>query len=63
VHYIPVHLHPYYRHQFGTNPGDCPKAETAYNRILSLPMFPAMTEAEVTRVIQTMHEAWTRYHE
>jgi perosamine synthetase len=39
VHYIPVHLHPFYRKQFGTRPGLCPVAEEAYEQILSIPMF------------------------
>ena len=40
VHYMPVHLHPYYQNRFGTRPGLCPVAEAAYPRLLSLPMFP-----------------------
>ncbi len=51
VHYIPVHLHPYYRKRLGTHPGMCPVAEAAYEQILSLPMYPAMSDADVTRVI------------
>jgi perosamine synthetase len=51
VHYIPVHLHPYYRERFGTGLGDCPQAEKAYERILSLPIFPKMTNQDVQRVI------------
>lgn len=51
VHYIPVHLHPYYRKHLGTHPGMCPVAEAAYERILSLPMYPAMRDADVERVI------------
>ncbi len=51
VHYIPVHLHPYYRTHYGTSTGMCPVAEAAYERILSLPMFPAMTNEDATRVI------------
>jgi len=54
VHYIPVHLHPYYRRRFGFGPGMCPVAERAYERILSLPMFPAMTEADVERVLSSV---------
>jgi len=52
VHYIPVHLHPFYRRRFGTGPGTCPVAETAYRQILSLPIFPTMTDRNVTHVIQ-----------
>ncbi len=51
VHYIPVHLHPFYRKHFGTGPGLCPVAESAYERILSLPVFPRMTDNDVSVVI------------
>jgi len=51
VHYIPVHLHPFYRKRFGTGPGLCPVAESAYERILSLPIFPRMTDNDVDLVI------------
>ncbi len=54
VHYIPVHLHPYYRQKFHTGPGLCPVAERAYEQILSLPMFPGMTDDDVNRVITTI---------
>ncbi|WP_449243794.1 UDP-4-amino-4,6-dideoxy-N-acetyl-beta-L-altrosamine transaminase [Desulfobacca acetoxidans] len=50
VHYIPVHLHPFYRQRFGTGPGLCPVAEAAYERMLTVPLFPAMTEEEIDRV-------------
>lgn len=56
VHYIPVHLHPYYREKFGTSEGMCPVAEAAYEKIISIPMFPAMTDADVDRVISTLME-------
>jgi perosamine synthetase len=54
VHYIPVHLHPYYRRRFGTGPGNCPAAEAAYEEILTLPIFPKMTDADARRVIETL---------
>jgi perosamine synthetase len=50
VHYIPVHLHPYYRKTFGTGPGLCPVAEAAYEQILSLPMHPALTDKQIDTV-------------
>ncbi len=52
VHYIPVHLHPYYQKQWGSRPGDCPRAEAAYEQILSLPMFPGLTEDDVSLLIE-----------
>jgi perosamine synthetase len=54
VHYIPVHLHPYYREHFSTGPGLCPVAEAAYETILTLPLFPAMTDDDVAAVIAAL---------
>jgi perosamine synthetase len=51
VHYVPVHLHPFYRAKFGTGPGMCPVAEDAYREILSLPVFPQMSDSDVGRVV------------
>lgn len=50
VHYVPVHLHPYYRRELGTGPGLCPVAEAAYEGLLSLPMWAGMDDADVERV-------------
>lgn len=52
VHYIPVHLHPYYRDNFGTKPGLCPVAERVYEEILSLPIYPMMTDNEFDEVLE-----------
>jgi perosamine synthetase len=52
VHYIPVHLHPYYRQRLGPALGLCPVAEAAYERIITLPIFPQMTEGDVHNVVQ-----------
>ncbi|MBV9183530.1 MAG: UDP-4-amino-4,6-dideoxy-N-acetyl-beta-L-altrosamine transaminase [Acidobacteria bacterium] len=57
VHYIPVHLHPFYRRMFGTGPGLCPVAEEAYERILTLPIFVTMTEVDVHKVFATLAAA------
>jgi perosamine synthetase len=54
VHYIPVHLHPFYQKRFGTGPGLCPVAESVYEQILSLPMYPAMTDEDIKIVINTV---------
>jgi dTDP-4-amino-4,6-dideoxygalactose transaminase len=55
VHYIPVHLMPYYR-QFGWKEGDMPFAEKYYRHCLSLPIYPTLTEEEQTFVIKTIEE-------
>jgi perosamine synthetase len=51
VHYIPAHLHPYYRERFGYRGGEYPVAEDAYERLISLPMFHAMSDQDVEDVI------------
>ncbi len=51
VHYIPVHLHPFYRIKFKTAPGLCPVSEAAYNEIISLPMFPDLSDDDLGEVI------------
>jgi perosamine synthetase len=56
VHYIPVHLHPYYRERFGTAPGFCSNAEAAYERILSLPLYPGMSDRDVGEVIAAVRK-------
>ncbi|MGH1448276.1 MAG: UDP-4-amino-4,6-dideoxy-N-acetyl-beta-L-altrosamine transaminase [Pseudomonadaceae bacterium] len=53
LHYIPVHLQPYYR-QLGFNPGDFPEAERYYGEAISLPMFPDLTEAQQDEVIEAL---------
>ena len=62
VHYIPVHLHPFYYKRFGTKPGDCPIAEGAYERILSLPIFPRMSDQDVEEVITAVNKVLTISH-
>ena len=51
VHYIPVHLHPYYRDRFGYHGGEYPIAEDAYLRLISLPMFHGMSDQDVEDVV------------
>ena len=62
VHYIPVHLHPYYREHLGTGPGLCPVAEAAYEEILTLPLWPGMDEAQQIRVIRALEHVETVGH-
>jgi perosamine synthetase len=57
VHYVPVHLHPYYRDHLQTVPGLCPVAEAAYQEVLSLPLFPAMTDQDADDVVAALAEA------
>jgi perosamine synthetase len=54
VLYIPVYLQPWYRRTYGYGPGKCPAAEQFYRRALSLPLYPAMTDEDVDRVIRAI---------
>jgi dTDP-4-amino-4,6-dideoxygalactose transaminase len=54
VHFIPLHLHPYYRDNFRYRPEDLPNASAAFDRIVSLPIYPKMTEVDVQDVIETV---------
>lgn len=60
LHYQAMHLHSFYRQKFGFQPGDFPQAESACNRIVSLPLFPDMTEAVQDRVIDAMARVFRR---
>jgi dTDP-4-amino-4,6-dideoxygalactose transaminase len=52
VHYLPLHMQPYYRDRYGEI--SLPGAEAFYSQALSLPLFPDMTEEEVDYVVETL---------
>ena len=56
VHYIPVHLHPYYRERFGYRGEEFPGAESAYRSLISLPMFHGMTDNDADDVIRAVEK-------
>ena len=56
VHYIPVHLHPYYRDRFGYRAGDYSAAESAYERLISIPMFHGMSNQDMEDVINALRK-------
>ncbi len=61
VHYIPLHYHSYYRDTYGYRPGDFPRAEALFERILSLPLFAAMTPRDVTDVATAVDKVLRYY--
>ncbi len=61
VHFIPVHVHPYYRDKYGFKPTDFPIAYREYLRIVSLPLHPRMSDQDVTDVIDAVHDVVTRF--
>jgi perosamine synthetase len=54
VHFIPLHLHPYYQSRYGYKLGDLPVAEREYERYFSLPIFPGMSDEEIDAVISSV---------
>ena len=61
VHYPLVYQHPYYRERFGYTEGLCPVAETVQARLVTLPLFPTMTEADQDDVLRAMDKVFTYY--
>src|SRR5262245_14362242 len=61
VHFIPLHLHPYYRDTFGYKPEDFPCALEAYRGAISLPLYPRMSEADVWDVIRAVRRLVEQY--
>lgn len=60
VHYIPVYLQPYYR-SLGYLPGQCPNAEKYYESAITLPLFPKMTDDDVSSVIEGVKKVYNRF--
>ena len=56
VHFIPIHLHPYYRETLDVGPGDFPIAEKVYESLISLPIYPRMRDSDVERVASAVRE-------
>jgi dTDP-4-amino-4,6-dideoxygalactose transaminase len=56
VHFIPLHLHPYYQRAFGYNRGDFPVAEREFERCISLPIYPGLTDRDVNQIIGCVRE-------
>lgn len=54
VHYIPLHLQPYYRKKFGYKRGDFPESESYYDSALTIPMFPGMSDSDCERVVEAV---------
>ena len=61
VHYVPVHLHPFYQRQFGCRKGDYPVSERYYERAITLPIFPGMTDEDTDDVIKAVKKVVGRY--
>jgi len=62
VHFIPIHVHPYYRDKYGYQPTDFPVAYGEYQRIVSLPLYPRMSDQDVADVIEAVQDVAEKYH-
>ena len=60
VHYIPIHLQPYYKNIYGYGRGDYPVAEKYYNNALSLPLYPTLTDSEQEKVISLVKKFYEK---
>ncbi|MBI5739835.1 MAG: DegT/DnrJ/EryC1/StrS family aminotransferase [Nitrospirae bacterium] len=60
VHFIPLHIHPYYRNTYGFSPGDFPIAYEIFQKIVTLPIYPMMTDEEVRSVVEAVTDIVTR---
>ncbi|MBU6399643.1 MAG: DegT/DnrJ/EryC1/StrS family aminotransferase [Verrucomicrobia bacterium] len=60
VHWMPLHLHPYYRQKFDCQPSDYPCATAIYPELISLPLYPDLTAEEVTSVCATLKQILAR---
>jgi dTDP-4-amino-4,6-dideoxygalactose transaminase len=61
VHFIPVHLHPYYRQKYNFRPDDFPVALGNYQRMLSLPIHPRLSDRDVSDVIEAVLDVVSRF--
>jgi dTDP-4-amino-4,6-dideoxygalactose transaminase len=57
VHYIPLHLHPYWRERYGLKPEQFPHSQRAYERMVSLPLYTKMSDADADRVVAAVRRA------
>jgi perosamine synthetase len=61
VHFIPLHIHPYYREIYGFKPEDFPVAYETYKRIISLPIYPKMEYKDIARVVESVTDVAKRF--
>jgi len=62
VHWLPLHMHPYYRETFGYKPGDLPKAAALYPELITLPLYPDLTESDADYVCGSLREIIATHH-
>ncbi len=61
VHWLPLHMHPYYRDKYGYQADDLPQAAHLYPEIISLPLYPDMTESDIQHVTRQLKQIIARH--
>ena len=61
VHFIPIHLHPYYRDKYGWQPADFPIAFREYQRLISLPLYPRLSDQDAADVVEAVRDVVQEY--
>ena len=61
VHYIPVHMHSYYKKKYGFKPDSFPQSKILSETVISLPLYPALKDKEVAYIIRTITNIWEKY--
>lgn len=61
VHFMPVHQHQFYKDSLSLNNNDFPVANDAFERLISIPIYPGLTDHEVTKVIESIHSLTKKY--
>ena len=61
VHFIPLHLHPYWSHKYKTCPSDYPNSLEVFKRVVSLPIYPSMTDGDVDKAISLVRKILLKF--
>jgi len=61
VHYIPVHMHSYYIKKYGYKPGDFPVAKELSETVITLPLYPGLTDTQINYILEILRELWLKY--
>lgn len=61
VHYIPVHMHSYYQKKYGYKPEDFPVAKNLSETVITLPLYPKMTDDQTQYVVSVLNDLWLKY--
>ena len=61
VHYIPVHMHSYYEKKYGFKSDDFPIAKELSDTVITLPLYPKMTDEQTQYIISVLYDLWNQY--